>query len=167
MKIIVEEARVEDKDKIISIFKESFKDPDKYWVLRDLRYTYVLIARLGEEVIGAEELYYTSVEGLGGLGVIYYIAVKKEWRRLGIGSLLVRKAENIFKEWGCAYSAASTRSSNTASIALFTKLGYKMYTVGDEMYRKLVAPLYAWEDDIIFIRSLGRNIEAPGFRPQS
>ena len=75
-------------------------------------------------------------------------------RGRGIGSLLVKEAERLFRSWGCRYSTASTQSSNKASLALFKKLGYRVYRRNTREFRILADTLYAYEDDVIFLKKL-------------
>ncbi|MCB1754009.1 MAG: GNAT family N-acetyltransferase/peptidase C39 family protein [Gammaproteobacteria bacterium] len=58
---------------------------------------------------------------------LYSIAVAPEARGAGTGSLLVKAAENAAWERHRAYMRLEVRKDNTASIALFTRLGYRRF----------------------------------------
>lgn len=153
-RITVRIATREDLSHAARIFEESFTGSYRYWSLRLLKVLEVLIAEMEGKVVGAAELYATEVEGFGKVGVISFIAVDKAYRRKGVGRELVRRAESLFRSKGCRYSAASTRSGNTASIGLFKSLGYSLHERGDPTFEALEAPLYAYEDDIIMVKRL-------------
>ncbi|MCC6050284.1 MAG: GNAT family N-acetyltransferase, partial [Thermofilum sp.] len=113
-----------------------------------------IVAEVDGEVVGAAELYVTSCEGYGRVGVVAFIAVVPAWRGRGIGRRLVEEAERLFRQRGCRFAAASTRSSNRASIALFTSLGYSVHERGSRVFEELEDALYAYEDDVIFLKRL-------------
>ena len=159
-KLIVRPARGSDYRALEKIIRDSFDYWDQRWALEGLRYTYVIVAELRGDVVGFAELYSAYVAGLGGVGVIYYLAVLSGYRRMGVGSALVKAAEDIFAKWGLEYSAASTRLENVASRGLFLKLGYREIPAFKAY--DLVHALYAYEDDVIFLKPLkGRE---PGDR---
>ena len=154
MEVKVREARKGEMKEVIRIFEESFTGSYRYWAVRDLPYTYVLVAEIGGEVVGAAELYCKRTHEYGRVGVIYFLAVRRSYRGRGVGSLLVKEAEKLFRSWGCRYSAASTQSSNRASLTLFKKLGYRVYRKNTREFGTLVSALYAYEDDVIFLKEL-------------
>ncbi len=153
-KIIVREATDKDIAKIVDIFKQSFTGSYRYWSIRDLRYTYNIVAEINGQIVGAAELYCRYLEGLGDIGVIYFLAVKPSFRRKGVGKELVKVAENIFFIWKCDYAAASTTSDNKASINLFKKMGYKVLDRKSAEKMGLIYTLYAFEDDVFFLKKL-------------
>lgn len=156
MALVVLVRRMEPKDRraVAKIFEESFTGSYRYWSLRLLDYLETIVAEEDGEIVGAEELYVTSCEGYGKLGVVAFVAVAPAWRGRGIGRRLVEEAEKVFRQRGCRFAAASTRAENKASIALFTSLGYSVHKRGDEVFEELESALYAYEDDIIFLKRL-------------
>ncbi len=52
------------------------------------------------------------------------IAVKNKFRRMGIGSLLLKQAENAAREKNCSFISLEVRVSNTPAITLYEKYGY-------------------------------------------
>jgi len=146
--------KAEDEESVARIFEESFTGSYLYWSLRLLDRLETIVAEVSGEVVGAAELYVTSREGYGRVGVVAFVAVSPAWRGRGIGRRLVEEAERLFRQRGCRFAAASTRSSNRASIALFTSLGYSIHERGDRVFEELEDALYAYEDDIIFLKRL-------------
>lgn len=52
------------------------------------------------------------------------VAVKNKFRRMGIGSLLLREAEKAAREKSCSFISLEVRVSNTPAITLYEKYGY-------------------------------------------
>lgn len=52
------------------------------------------------------------------------VAVKNNFRRKGIGSLLIGKAEAVAKDKKCSFISLEVRVSNTPAITLYEKYGY-------------------------------------------
>lgn len=154
MEVTVRFATPRDLANVTKIFDDSFSGSSRYWSLRLLRILDVLVAIISDKVAGAAEIYTTEVKGYGNMGVIVFIAVEKEYRRRGVGRKLVLEAEKVFRARGCKFSAASTRKENTASIRLFTSLGYTLYRRGSRVFENLEASLYAYEDDVIMLKDL-------------
>ena len=138
---MVREAREEDKQHAARIFAESFTGSWRYWSLRLLDVLKLLVAEVGGKVVGAAELYTTEVKEYGKVGVVSFIAVEKGFRGRGVGRKLLEAAERFFAEEGCAYAAASTRSDNEASLALFRSLGYELHWRSSKVFEKLEAPV--------------------------
>ena len=151
--VVVRRATERDLGSAARIFEESFTGSYRYWSTRLLGVLEVIVAEVGGRVVGAAELYVTEVGELGRVGVIAFIAVDRAYRRRGVGRALVLFAEDLFRSRGCRYSAASTRSSNAASIGLFTSLGYSLHRRG-ALFQLLEAPLYAYEDDVVMVKRL-------------
>ncbi|ABL78980.1 GNAT family N-acetyltransferase [Thermofilum pendens] len=138
----------------MEVLEEAFEGAERYWSTRLLGYLETLVAEIDGRVVGVAEIYETEARGYGRLGVVSYLAVKREFRRMGVGRSLVEAAEKIFRERGCAYVAASTRKSNKASQALFRKLGYELYERGSRVFEDLEGPLYAYRDDVVMLKKL-------------
>lgn len=98
-----------------------------------------------------------------GIGVVYYVAVRKDCEGKGLGKTLVLSAEEVLNRESCRIFLASTQLSNEASRALFRSLGYEEFEL-DELYQRygtsvdlLVESLCAYEDDLILVK--GSSIE--------
>lgn len=154
MDIRVRDAGRRDLEHVAKVFEKSFDGSYRYWSLRLLNVLEVLVAEVDGVIVGGLEHYVTVVEGYGRVGVIGFIAVEPSYRKKGVGSRLVQTAESRFLQRKCRYSAASTKKGNTASINLFTKLGYAIHERGSEVFEDFEEPLYAYEDDVILIKRL-------------
>ncbi|RLG50420.1 MAG: hypothetical protein DRO00_08700 [Thermoproteota archaeon] len=97
------------RDSRESIEKQMKENPD-----------FVIGAFDGERLIG------TIIASFDGRkGWINRLAVHPEYRRRGIGQLLIRKAETVFKEKGAWVICALIERENKPSLNLFEKCGYK------------------------------------------
>lgn len=68
------------------------------------------------------------------LARLYSIAVDPQWRGRGIASALVQAAENAALEADRLYMRLEVRRDNTASIALFERLGYRRFGTYADYY---------------------------------
>lgn len=79
----------------------------------------VLIAQRGSDALG------TVMTGYDGhRGWLYYLAVAPGAQRQGIGSLLVRAAEDWLIAQGCPKVMLMVRAGNAAVAAFYQRLGY-------------------------------------------
>jgi ribosomal protein S18 acetylase RimI-like enzyme len=60
----------------------------------------------------------------GHRGAINYLAVDPDYRRRGLGRVLMGEAERLLKEAGCPKINLFVRSSNASVIAFYQSLGY-------------------------------------------
>lgn len=60
----------------------------------------------------------------GHRGWLYAVAVRQQYQRDGIGTLLVRKAEDALREIGCAKVNLQVRTTNEAVVRFYQRLGY-------------------------------------------
>ncbi len=115
-----------------------------------------LCAILNNLVVGSI-FFYKLVDGLG---VVYYVAVRRDFEGSGIGKMLVLSAEEVLSDIGCGAYLASTKVSNNASRTMFKSLGYEEFELND-VYRLygsetdlLIKGLCAYEDDVVLIKGL-------------
>lgn len=77
------------------------------------------VAIYGASVIG------TVMAGYDGhRGLLYAVAVDPRWRGLGLGSQLVRLAEDRLRQRGCVKVNLQLLASNQATAAFYQSLGY-------------------------------------------
>lgn len=80
-------------------------------------------------VLGLEhdnELIGTAMVGHDGhRGWVYYVAVRESHRRLGIGSELMRAAEEWLREVGAVKVQLMVRSDNESALHFYGKVGYE------------------------------------------
>ena len=80
----------------------------------------------------------------GKIGHIVSIAVHPDYRRIGLGKLLMHKAEKELKKLGCKRVFLEVRVTNYPAIKLYQKLGYiklkvipRYYQDGEDAYLML------------------------------
>jgi Acetyltransferases len=127
-------AEVGELDQIFNIEKDSFEEPYPIDLL--LAYLYVareffLVARAEKRVLG----YIIGIPRLKYRGHVISIAVKKEARRKGIGSILLKVLEDKFKAFGCTHSYLEVMENNYAAIMLYRNSGYEIIGYYDKYYR--------------------------------
>ena len=117
-----------DSSEVISLWREALHDPaphndpalslrKKLEVDRDL----ILVAVETGSVVG------TVMGGWDGhRGWLYSVAVKPSHRRLGIGSKLIQTMEVLLRERGCLKLNLQVRTSNSAVIAFYESLGFRV-----------------------------------------
>lgn len=115
-----------DRDAVIALWREVFPDAPahndpardidrKLAVQREL----FLVATLDGTLIG------TAMAGFDGhRGWVYYLAVLPEHRRRGVGTALMRRAEQDLDALGCAKLNLQVRASNAAVVDFYRALGY-------------------------------------------
>ena len=115
-----------DQSTVVELWREVFSDSPpwnqpqvdiqrKLTVQREL----LLVALLNEELVG------TAMAGYDGhRGWVYYLAVKPEHRRHGIGTALMRRVEEELARMGCPKLNLQVRVSNGEVVAFYKRLGY-------------------------------------------
>lgn len=93
-------------------------------------------------LVDAEIVASTMVGYDGHRGWIYYLGVDPDRQRLGYGRQLMTAAENLLRDAGCLKINLQVRSTNTAVIAFYERLGFAL-------------------DDVV---SLGKRLENDGPR---
>ncbi len=77
------------------------------------------VAEIDSAIIG------TIMAGYDGhRGWLYTVAVRPQYRRLGIGSQLVRQAESAVTAMGCRKINLQVRADNAEVVMFYEKLGY-------------------------------------------
>ena len=80
-----------------------------------------LVAVLGSDIVG------TAMAGYDGhRGWVYYVAVSPVHRGQGIGTALMKRAEERLVGLGCPKLNLQVRSSNGGAVAFYEKLGYSV-----------------------------------------
>jgi len=95
-----------------------------------------LVAKINKEIVG-----YTIGEKNENSGLIISIAVKKEWRRKGIGRKLIEKLLENFKKEGIKNIFLHVREENKEAINFYQALGFRIielivnyYSNGENAY---------------------------------
>jgi ribosomal-protein-alanine N-acetyltransferase len=88
-----------------------------------------LVAKLDKEIVG-----YAIGEKSKDSGLIVSVAVKKEWRRRGIGRRLVEKLLENFKKEGMKIVFLHVREENRDAINFYQALGFKIIELVENYY---------------------------------
>jgi len=147
--VTVRDFREDDLRRIYEIEVLSFKYP---WSMR----AFIAVQNMGAKIVVAEHRNYGvigfaifRVERTRSaiLGHLMNIAVHPEFRRKGIGSLLLRTFEEKCTSRGAEYAYLEVRISNTAAISFYKKHGYKIWGARKGYYSN-------GEDALIMIKRL-------------
>lgn len=117
-----------DEEQVASLWRESFpnspswNDPHldilrKLAIQREL----FLVAVIDGSIVG------TAMTGYDGHRAwVYYVAVRPEKRRKGIGTALMRRVEKELALRGCPKLNLQVRASNRETVRFYEHLGYKV-----------------------------------------
>ena len=77
-----------------------------------------------------QQIVATVMVGLDGhRGWFYYLAVKPEFQKAGLGRQIVEAGEDWLKERSCPKAMLMVRHANSKVIDFYKQLGYKMHEV--------------------------------------
>lgn len=119
--------RERDRRSLISVWQRVFPDDpphnepasviDAKLAVDDL----IFVAERNDTIIGA------CMAGWDGhRGWLYAVAVLPEYRRNGIGSMLVASAMGALRELGCLKVNLQIRTSNSKTVAFYESLGFSV-----------------------------------------
>lgn len=80
-----------------------------------------LVGAIGDQVMATVMVGYE-----GHRGWINYLAVSPDVRRSGIGRLMMEEAKRLLSELGCQKINLQVRTSNSAVIEFYERIGYKI-----------------------------------------
>jgi ribosomal-protein-alanine N-acetyltransferase len=126
--------RSDDLKEILEIERNSFSEPwnpQVFMALNDKPNSFFLVAQNGEDILG----YAISInDNLCRVGYIMNLAVKKGYRRRGIGSkLLYLILEDYRKRLSKVF--LEVRPSNLVAIRLYSKFGFKVNRLIKKFYQ--------------------------------
>ena len=124
--VFIRDMQLSDISDVLAIERISFTTP---WDIRSFEYelgykdTILKVAVLNNQIIG-----YVCVRTILDVTHILNLAVLPEFRRRGIGSMLLRDALNELKRLKPDINLITleVRESNTAAIELYEKFGFKV-----------------------------------------
>jgi ribosomal-protein-alanine N-acetyltransferase len=133
--VIITDVKENDLNEVYDVELESFDKPYPFSLLR--AYYFIskglfLVAKEGEEVIG----YSLGIVQFGYRGHVVSIAVRKDKRNNGVGSLLLSELENRFKRMNCLHSYLEVYFKNYPAINFYNKMGYKVIKIVKNYYGK-------------------------------
>ena len=141
-----------DLDAVEEIEKEAFKNPYPTELILGIWSMYpncFYVAEIDGKVVG-----YILGSMDWGNGHIVSLAVKKEYRGLGIGTALLKTLEDYyFNIANCNYIVLEVRVSNTAARKFYYRMGYRD--------RKLLPKYYEDEEDAILMIKKRANAKGP------
>ena len=99
---------------------------------------HVILAYIEEKAVGLV----TCIEGFSTflckpLLNIHDIIVKSEYRKQGIGSMLLKEAEKIAKEKGCCKLTLEVLEGNKVAQEAYSKFGFRGYELNPKMGKAL------------------------------
>ena len=83
----------------------------------------LFVARIGGEEVGWIELGY---HGWNNRMRVWNMLVKEPYRRMGIGTLLMRRAEKASRERGARMLVLETQSCNVSAIGFYLRYGFSL-----------------------------------------
>ncbi len=133
MKIIVRRALPKDAEAMARLDKECFSMP---WSLQAFRdelskndAAFYLVAIVSDEIIG-----FAGLWGILDEGHITNVAVHPDFRKKGIGALMLAKLIELSCEAGITSHTLEVRRSNEAAIDLYKKFDFKIGGIRKEYY---------------------------------
>ena len=117
----------EDSGEVIRLWEKIFPDsPAHNDPVRDIQNKMNVQPELFLVALVDFQLVGTSMAGFDGhRGWVYYLAVDHDFRRQGIGSALMKKAEELLVKAGCPKLNLQIRADTAAVRAFYEKLGYQ------------------------------------------
>lgn len=120
--------RMDDELEVIQLWKKVFPEtPLHNDPIRDIQNK--LKIQPGLFLVGLKEhlLVGTAMAGYDGhRGWVYYLAVDPAYRRNGIGTALMKKAEGLLAQMSCSKLNLQIRVDNSDLQAFYEKLGYSV-----------------------------------------
>lgn len=122
----------EERERGVPVIVDAFSGVYRWHAKRTLRsVATVRAAELGGEVVGVALLERLEPE----VGYVYYVAVRKDHRRGGIGGALLDDALAGFRRAGAEVVFAAVRAENAASLRLFASRGFRPTEKKEKSYR--------------------------------
>ena len=123
LKANILELKNEDVLMVAEIEKECFSKP---WSEKAIKaainddLSHFIVAKIGNEVVG-----YGGMYSVMGEGYIYNIAVKRKYRKFGIGTNIVNELVNYSQIKSLNFLSLEVRKSNTPAINLYSNCGFE------------------------------------------
>ena len=120
--------RMDDELEVIQLWKKVFPEtPLHNDPLRDIQRKLKIQPGLFLVAVKEHLLVGTAMAGYDGhRGWIYYLAVDPAYRRNGIGTALMKKAEGLLAQMSCPKLNLQIRADNSDLQAFYEKLGYSV-----------------------------------------
>ncbi len=125
-----------DVDEVAYIERECFSLPWSKEALiesLELPHSMFIVAKIGGEIVGYGGVYITYDEA-----EVTNIAVKSEYRKQGIGRMLVDGVVSQAQERGANTIVLEVRESNLPAISLYEKCGFENIGIRKDFYERPV-----------------------------
>ncbi|KXG76047.1 Acetyltransferase YpeA [Fervidicola ferrireducens] len=123
-KVTIELMKTEDLDQVMEVEKLSFTNPwsknSFFLELTTNELATYIVAKVDGKVVG-----YAGMWLIVGEAHVTNVAVHPEFRKKGIGELLMRSLMTLAKESGAKMMTLEVRKSNYIAQNLYTKLGFE------------------------------------------
>jgi ribosomal protein S18 acetylase RimI-like enzyme len=90
----------------------------------------VLLPTLDDEPIGHMAVDVVRLRDQGGV-YLYWLHIRDEFQRNGIGTAVINRAEQVAQEHGRTFSEIAVEKTNTGARRLYERLGYRL--VGERL----------------------------------
>ena len=120
--VTVRSYRGNDHAQLCALWSTVFGDADPATMIAkklEVQPELLLVAEASDALVGSVIAGYDGVRGW-----IYHLAVTPNWRRRGIASLLVARAEADLVKLGCPKINLQVRVENQQVVAFYRSLGY-------------------------------------------
>ena len=129
----IDAMKMADLDDVMEIERASFSMPWSRWMfereLENRKRSHFLVARGGHEVVGYIGFWMVLDEAH-----IVTIAVRSDFRRKGVGSILMASALSLAARVGANRATLEVRISNLPAQKLYRKFGFEMVAIRKNFY---------------------------------
>ena len=159
----IRKMKIDDLDEVMQIEKESFSMPWNRWMfereLEDTNRAYFLVAKNSDEILGYVGFWLVFDEAH-----VVTIAVGKDYRRKGIGTMLLASALVVADTLGAKKATLEVRVTNISAQNMYYEFGFETVSIrkgfytdtGEDAY---VMWIYNLKDKLGIIKSLGQEAQ--------
>lgn len=134
LKVKIRPMTLRDIDEVVKIEKQVYTWPWSPWIFFQELIApdrYYFVAEAEGQIIG-----YAGLQWVLDEGHITNIAVRKEWQRRGVGSLLLENLISKAKKLNLKFLTLEVRASNKAAQKLYKKYGFVIEGIRRNYYVK-------------------------------
>jgi ribosomal-protein-alanine N-acetyltransferase len=144
----VDAMKMTDLDDVMEIERASFSMPWSRWMfereLGDREHSHFLVARSGAEIVGYIGFWMVLDEAH-----VVTIAVRSDFRRKGIGSMLLSSALSLAARMGADRATLEVRITNLPAQKLYRKFGFGVAAIRRNFYSDTGEDAYVmWIHDL-------------------
>ena len=155
--------RTDDLDEVMQIEQESFSMPWSRWMfereLEDNNRAHFLVAKNSNEILGYVGFWMVFDEAH-----VVTIAVRGDYRRRGIGTMLLASAIVVAETLGAKKATLEVRVTNIPAQNMYSEFGFEIISIRKGFYtdtgeNAYVMWIYNLEDRVEEIRVLGQKAQ--------